>query len=490
MSGHNQEKNSEGAPRKTQGVYLRACQGAAVFLVTVLALVGLLSLVLPKPTVSEYEKRKLATFPPLSAKSLWSGQWMRDFEAYYADTFPGRDGFIAATAILDDWKGIRGEDDIKIYTQPGGGSQTPAQEPAPSSQPPAPSPSSAPPPPASSGSSAPPDGPASPDSSGADPPDSSSEASSGASEAPTEEAPPEVPDGYLTEGYCIVGDRGMTLFGGYRPVAEQYAGILTRFADRLAGQAAVYNIVVPCSGEFYLPEKYQSLSASQKENIEYLYGLLGESVTPVDAYGWLSRNTDQYLYFRTDHHWTALGAYYAYVAFCRAAEIENVNIDHLEKRTIQPFLGTIYGSTRDPRLEANPDSVDYYITAPNATAQLWLKGNAQPLSVYPWCEFSSGGNSYGVFIWADNPLFAVHNPDLPNGRKALLLKESYGNAFAPWLFASFEDTYIIDYRHSEQSIYQFVVENDIDTVIFLNNTFAANTGYHARRLDYLCNQLG
>ena len=299
-----------------------------------------------------------------------------------------------------------------------------------------------------------------------------------------------MPDGYLTEGYCIVGDRGMTLFGGYRPVAEQYAGILTRFADRLAGQAAVYNIVVPCSGEFYLPEKYQSLSASQKENIEYLYGLLGESVTPVDAYGWLSRNTDQYLYFRTDHHWTALGAYYAYVAFCRAAEIENVNIDRLEKRTIQPFLGTIYGSTRDPRLEANPDSVDYYITAPNATAQLWLKGNAQPLSVYPWCEFSSGGNSYGVFIWADNPLFAVHNPDLPNGRKALLLKESYGNAFAPWLFASFEDTYIIDYRHSEQSIYQFVVENDIDTVIFLNNTFAANTGYHARRLDYLCNQLG
>ena len=47
MSGHNQEKNSEGAPRQTQGVYLRACQGAAVFLVTVLALVGLVSLVLP-----------------------------------------------------------------------------------------------------------------------------------------------------------------------------------------------------------------------------------------------------------------------------------------------------------------------------------------------------------------------------------------------------------------------------------------------------------
>ena len=88
------------------------------------------------------------------------------------------------------------------------------------------------------------------------------------------------------------------------------------------------------------------------------------------------------------------------------------------------------------------------------------------------------------------PLFAVHNPDLANGRKALVLKESYGNAFAPWLFANFEDVYVIDYRHYEKSVTQFVQENGVDTVIFINNSFAANTGFHAQRIDYLCNQLG
>ena len=118
------EKKSKGEGKyaaPSRGLYLRACQGASVFLVTVLALVGVLSLVLPKPTVSVYEKRELAPFPAFSAKALWSGEWMRDFEAHYADTFPGRDGFIAAAAILDDWKGIRGEDEIKIYNQPSGG---------------------------------------------------------------------------------------------------------------------------------------------------------------------------------------------------------------------------------------------------------------------------------------------------------------------------------------------------------------------------------
>ena len=457
------------------GLYVRACQGAAVFLVTVLALVGVLSLILPKPTVSQYEKRELASFPALSAKALWSGEWMRDFESYYADTFPGRDGFIAAAAVLEDEKGIRGRDEIKIYAGNQGGQADP-----PSSSPDTVSPSSVAPPPSSSSQAA----------VGSDP--SSQESDSGSSSSSSvPDTPPEVPDGYLTEGYCIVGDRGVTLFGGYRPVAEEYAAILTRFADKVAGKARVYNIVVPCSGEFYLPEKYQSLSNSQKDNIQYLYSQLGESVTGVDAYSLISQHTDQYLYFRTDHHWTALGAYYAYVAFCHSAGLTAVDVNQVEKRSIENFLGTVYGATRDPKLGENPDTVEYWITAPNGTAQLYMKGREDaPLTLFPWSETSAGGNAYGVFIYADNPLFWTHNPDLTNGRKALVLKESYGNAFVPWLFANYEDVYVIDYRHYEKSVYDFVIENGIDTVIFINNSFAANTNYHAQRIDYLCNQLG
>lgn len=464
--------------KRRSGPYVRACQIAAVFLVTVLALVGVLSLLLPKPTVSQYEKRELASFPVLSAQALWSGEWMRDFESYYADTFPGRDIFIAAAAVLDDEKGVRGRDEVKIYHTNQGGQDGPASSASVSpSSVPAPSSSSSSAPPPSSSSQAP----VSPE------PSSSSEESS--SDPP--DTPPEVPDGYQTEGYFILGDRGMTLFGGYRPVAEEYAAILTRFADKVAGTAKVYNVVVPCSGEFYLPEKYQYLSNSQKENIAYLYSQLGAGVTGVDAYSLISQHTDEYLYFRTDHHWTALGAYYAYAAFCDSAGLSAVGLDQVEKRTIPGFLGTVYGATRDLHLGENPDTVEYWITAPNGTAQLYMKGRENdPLTLFPWSESSAGGNAYGVFIYADNPLFWTHNPDLHNGRKALVLKESYGNAFAPWLFANYEDVYVIDYRHYERSVYDFVMKNGVDTVIFINNAFAANTNYHAQRIDYICNQLG
>lgn len=433
--------------------YEQYCMIGIILFVGILGIMGILSLALPKPTESTYEKRELAPMPDFSLAALFTGSFARDYEAHYADTFPWRDGFIQLGVALDDAKGFRGADDVKIYegTSDQGASGSKAD------------------PMGGHGQSGP--------------------AGEGSSSASVPDTPPEVPDGYVTEGCFISGDRGCYLFGGYRPVAEQYAQYLTAFADRLDGQARVFNIVVPTSGEFYIPEPYQSMTNSQKDNIDYLYSCLGPSVIPVDAYSWLESHTQEYIYFRTDHHWTALGAYYAYVGYCRTAGLEPVSVSSLEKKTIDSFVGTIYNYTRDSRLSDNPDYVDYYMVDPEATA--WLTTKDQPNSrqqVPPYAEFASGGNAYGVFIWADNPLFEM-DTTAGTGKTCLVLKESYGNAFSPWLMTNYDKVYVIDYRHYEKSVYDFVLENGVDDVIFINNSFAANTSYHAERINYLCNQL-
>ena len=456
--------------------------GSIVALMTVM---GVLSFALPKPVFSEYEKRELTPMPEFSLQALFSGSYLKDFEAHYADTFPFREGFIQLGALLEDLRGLRGEDDVKIYSA---NSQNAAPEPSSSQE--ASQPASQP-------SSVAPDASSSPEESQES--DSqpqggggqSSQAESQGAEKP--DPPPEVPDGYLTEGCFVNGDRACYLFGGYRPAAEVYAQYISAFADRVADQATVYNIVVPTSGEFYLPEKYQKMSASQKDNIDYLYGLykeMGSKVVSVDAYSWLAMNTDQYIYFRTDHHWTALGAYYAYVAFCREMGISYPSIHEFEKKTIPDFRGTIYAETRDQKLGENPDYVDYYITATNYKAYLTTKAEPDVRYEVPaWADFAQGGNAYSVFIYGDNPLFEMDNLDIEDGSNVLVLKESYGNAFAPFLMASFDKVYVIDYRHYEASLYDFVMEHNIQTVIFINNSFAANTVYHADRINYLANQL-
>lgn len=464
----NAQHENEGSP-----LARRLALRSLILIVAVMAAMGILSFALPKPTFSEYEKRELAPMPQFSLQALFEGTYLKDFEAHYADTFPFRESFIQLGAFLDELRGFRGEDDVKIYS---GNSQNAAPEPS----------SSQAPPPSSSSSAAPPAS-----QSGESQGEESSQPESAVSSKP--EAPPEVPDGYLTEGCFVNGDRACYLFGGYRPAAELYAQYISAFADRVADQATVYNIVVPTSGEFYLPEKYQQMSASQKDNIDYLYGLYGEMgsrVVPVDAYAWLALNTDQYIYFRTDHHWTALGAYYAYVAFCRETGMSYPSIHEFEKKTIPDFRGTIYAETRDPKLGENPDYVDYYITATNYKAYMTTKAEPDVRYEVPaWADFAQGGNAYSVFIYGDNPVFEMDNLDIEDGNNVLLLKESYGNAFAPFLMANFDKAYVIDYRHYEKSLYDFVMEHNIQTVIFINNSFAANTVYHADRINYLANQL-
>lgn len=463
-----------------------------VLLMAFMSTLGLLSCVLPKPTYSEHEKRNLAAMPQFSFEAFFGGTYLKDFEAHYADTFPFRESFIQLSAFLEECKGFRGADDVKIY---GGNSQNAAPDPPVQSS--TPEASQAEPMPQSSeeaapaSSSAPNDG----SSSQQQTPASGSQPqqppqSSPASESASSQAPPQVPDGYMTNGCVVSGDRACYLFGGYKPGAQLYAQYISEFADRVEGLAKVYNIVVPTSGEFYLPQKYKAMSNSQKENIDYLYGFYQNSnVIPVDAYSWLEMNTDKYIYFRTDHHWTAEGAYYAYVAFCREAGINYPSLHELEKHTIENFKGTIYGETRDAKLGANPDYVDYYITATNYKAQMFTK--QAPTTPYPvpaWADFAQGGNAYSVFIYGDNPVFQMDNLDIENGDNVLLLKDSYGNAFAPFLMASYDKVFVIDYRHYENSLFDFIVDNDIETVIFLNNSMAANTVYHADRIRYLATQ--
>lgn len=82
---------------------------------------------------------------------------------------------------------------------------------------------------------------------------------------------------------------------------------------------------------------------------------------------------------------------------------------------------------------------------------------------------------YGTFIAGDQPLEHIHNPAKDDGSSCLVIKDSFGCAFAPRLVDNFEDLYIIDFRHSSQNIPEFVRENGIQNVVFVNNIALAGT---------------
>ncbi len=421
----------------------------------VLFLLGILSLVQEPPTVSAVEKRELAKMPEFSVDALLEGTYVREVELHYADVFPGRDYFVKLAAQMDEWKGVR-FDDVRVY------GTTPPQEEAPPPR----------------------DLPPAPEVPGVIPPVTSREESVPAEQAPAAAQHWQPDDGAVGEkngAVFVYKEKGMSIFGGSFAMGEWYAQAVSRYAQTWGDRVQVYNAVVPTAIEFALPERYASVSAPQKPNIDHIYASLDLAVRPVDVYGQIAAHTGEYLYFNADHHWTGLGAYYAYRAFCSAAGLTPLELSDYETRRLDNFYGTMYSYTNDAKLAS--DYVDYYLMPVASEAVRYDKGAPDtPLPHSVWAEYAKSPNSYAVFLHGDFPLIKI-TTEAGTGRKALMIKESFGNAFAPFLIPHYDEVYVVDQRYFEKNLGQFVLDQQIDDVIFINNIFAANTSYHIECIE-------
>ena len=103
-------------------------------------------------------------------------------------------------------------------------------------------------------------------------------------------------------------------------------------------------------------------------------------------------------------------------------------------------------------------------------------------------EMASATNSYSIFLYGDFPLEKIATEN-HNGRKIVVVKESYGNDFVPFLVPHFEEIYVVDQRYFQTSLVDLMEETGITDLLFLNNIFAANTPYHISCIENLKHQV-
>ena len=453
---------------------------ASVAVCFVLILViGILAWALPQPTYSEYEKRDLNQMPEFSIESLFKGEYTLGVELAYADTFTFREAFVKLQAGIEELRGIQ-VDGAAIYGPVPGTTEEETETPSASSESESSSELS------SSVTESVPET------------ESAVSSESTSSEAPessvsSEPEQPVVDDGEQGEtvaGIFVYKGIAFELFGGSKAAAEYYASVVNKYGDAFGSGVKVYNMVIPKHAEFYpFPRKYQNLSNSEKDSINYIYSMLDSDVISVDAYSVLEAHKDEYLYFNTDHHWTGLGAYYAYTAFMEAAGLNYYSYDSYTKHTITGFLGTLYSGTNMAKsLEENPDYVEWCeFPVANKTYQ-YNKGDLQNYFASSVMHgYASGPYSYGVFLGGDYPLTIIKT-NVNNGRKLVIIKESYGNAPATYIAAGFEETYVVDERYYKGNLVELVNSRGITDVLIINNCAAANTNFHISNIEGLLTQ--
>lgn len=160
----------------------------------------------------------------------------------------------------------------------------------------------------------------------------------------------------MISGIFVSGNVGYGLYYFQQENSDWYAAILNEMDKRLAGKAQLYSLVAPINGGVLLSDSLQKELhiSDQREAIRYIYSRMAADINGVEVFDALREHVDEYIYFHTDHHWTALGAYYAYTQYAKAAGLTPHMLDQFEQVEFPNFLGTYYSVSGITSLGANP----------------------------------------------------------------------------------------------------------------------------------------
>ena len=290
----------------------------------------------------------------------------------------------------------------------------------------------------------------------------------------------------VVNGVAVVGNSAYELFTYRESSAKAYAKAVNALAKDLDGKAEVYDMVIPLSSGITFPDNLEDKidSTNQRDAMLSIMGMMNSQVKSVDIYDALMKHRKEYIYFRTDHHWTALGAYYAYTALCEEMGIEPEKLEEYETREFEGFVGSFYNDTKNESLKKHPDVITAYL--PKSEAKMHVtpaKGQD-----YDWdiiYDVSAYGASlkYSTFIASDNPFTEITNQTLTDESSCIVVKESFGNAFVPFLVDHYQHVYVVDYRYWQGNLAKLAKEKKAKDVILLNNLSMIRNQYLVGQLQ-------
>jgi hypothetical protein len=416
-----------------------------VFVTVAFSMFAIVFLAFPRSEYSELEKRELATFPEYTFDKLTDNTLTGEISTWFSDSEPFRDDFMSMSMEARDMlrMTIDGDEAVTVH----GGAEQPG----------------------TTDSEAP----------GPD-----------ATDAEIEEYKNNITANenakLANAGIIIIGNpptvRALMAYGGSANGGEAYAKAVNEYKEAL-GNVNVYSMVIPLATEFYFPDKAKKATKPQLPTIKHIYSKLTGGAHGVDAYSALAAHVKEDIYLRTDHHWAPLGAFYAAQAFAKYAKVPFKGLSSYTRHEIKNYVGTMYGYSKDASVKKSPETFVYYTPNGveysttyvnyNVNKSFKITGVGKPYSGPFFYKFKDGSSAaYCTFMGSDMKLTKVKT-STKNGRRVLIIKDSYGNAVPGYLFYSFEEVHVVDFRYFTQNIKKYVKENRITDLVFVTNVFNA-----------------
>lgn len=404
------------------------------------------SFIIPlRPTYSESEKRDLKEFPEFSFGAIVSGSYFDDISTWFSDTFPFREQL---TRLNTSVKNLSGFDSIAIHGDVNSGDEIP---------------------------DVPLDVPVTEEHS--EPQVTAPETTTPITTQPSEtqkadEPKPDIKTQSLG-AILVAGNSAYEYYNFSSKLAPEFINCVNNIKGVAGNKSNVYSMIIPTSMDITLHDSIRKdiNSSDQKKALDYFNSSFKNVSVVSGIYNTQRAHRNEYTYFRTDHHWTALGAYYGYEDFCKTKGITPVPVNDYQTTSFDGFLGSFYSSSgQSSALEKTPDTVVAYLPKNNVECTV-TEGNGNS---FKWDVISdvteyAPNLKYLTFIGGDQALVTIKNLDIQEETSCLVIKESYGNAFVPFLIPHYKNIYVIDPRHYKGTLSDFTANNKVDDIIFLAN---------------------
>jgi len=224
----------------------------------------------------------------------------------------------------------------------------------------------------------------------------------------------------------------------------------------------VYFMLVPTS-IYTNNDNISKYNTSYDEGTVIDYYKKNLDVKFIDVRDRFNKNKDDYLYYGTDHHWTTRGAKLAYLEFCE--DSSNIINKYDLEVVSDKFYGTLYSKVLDNNLEY--DYIERIIDKTNYSVY-FLDDDKYSDSLYS-DKYLKEKDKYSYFLDNNHSLIKIENLDIKSDKSLLIIKDSYANAFVPFITNNYKYVYVIDPRYYRESISEYINNNKIDDVLFLYN---------------------
>ena len=246
---------------------------------------------------------------------------------------------------------------------------------------------------------------------------------------------------------------------------ERLAEFVQKYVEKL-GKDRVNVMLVPTASEI-LKDKLPPFATGYDQGayMDEVIEALPEG-TFIDVRNTLNQHKDEYIYYRTDHHWTALGAFYAYEQWAKDAGFTPLSQDQFDiTLASDQFYGTLHSKVN---VNIKPDEIYLYQIKKDMNYQLLYNLTDEKDTLFDLSKLE-GKDKYSVYMGGNNALVDIKTNN-KNGRRLLIMKDSYAHSFAPLAINHYEETFMIDFRYFNAGVEEFVEENQITDVLILYNT--------------------